>query len=285
MLDIPQALLDHLKSPTVAICYCIKIVRQDGVVFGFTDHDRDLLYMGVTYKTKSGFSASSIEGSSDLSVDNLEVEALIDDESLTVEDLKSGLFDGASVEVFLVCYLDLSMGHAILRSGWLGAVSCVDGNLFTTEVRGLTTKMTNRIGSVYTPTCRVERLGDIECNVSMSGRTKSSTVQTVTSRKTFTHNTNVQASNYFAHGILVWGAGSSNYGYESEVKVYTAANGVGTIELYLPTKKPILVGDAFSVTQGCDRTLAMCRDTFGNVINFRGEPYLPGVDAMLNIAG
>src|SRR5262249_6848174 len=32
---------------------------------------------------------------------------------------------------------------------------------------------------------------------------------------------------------------------------------------------------------GCDRQLATCRDLFGNVVNFRGFPHIPGNDFVL----
>jgi uncharacterized phage protein (TIGR02218 family) len=37
-------------------------------------------------------------------------------------------------------------------------------------------------------------------------------------------------------------------------------------------------GDGFTVTVGCDRTLGQCAGRFGNVLNFRGFPHMPGED-------
>lgn len=33
----------------------------------------------------------------------------------------------------------------------------------------------------------------------------------------------------------------------------------------------------------CDKQLSTCRDTFHNVINFRGEPFVPGIDRLLQV--
>ena len=41
-------------------------------------------------------------------------------------------------------------------------------------------------------------------------------------------------------------------------------------------------GDAFRVHPGCDKRLDTCIDRFANVLNFRGEPYVPGQDAMMS---
>ena len=40
------------------------------------------------------------------------------------------------------------------------------------------------------------------------------------------------------------------------------------------------VGSRISLRQGCDHTLTTCSERFGNAINFRGEPYLPGNDLL-----
>jgi uncharacterized phage protein (TIGR02218 family) len=65
-----------------------------------------------------------------------------------------------------------------------------------------------------------------------------------------------------------------------EVKSWTAAN--GRIELFLPMGYAIAAGDTFSVYPGCDKRLETCLGRFGNVVNFRGEPYVPGIDAMMS---
>jgi hypothetical protein len=36
-------------------------------------------------------------------------------------------------------------------------------------------------------------------------------------------------------------------------------------------------GDTGSMVPGCNFTLAMCHDRWGNVLNFRGEPHVPTV--------
>jgi uncharacterized phage protein (TIGR02218 family) len=61
-----------------------------------------------------------------------------------------------------------------------------------------------------------------------------------------------------------------------EVKKWDVAT--GEFELFEAMPYEIEVGDPYTVFYGCDKTLPTCRDTFNNVVNFRGEPYVPGVD-------
>jgi uncharacterized phage protein (TIGR02218 family) len=45
--------------------------------------------------------------------------------------------------------------------------------------------------------------------------------------------------------------------------------------------RPIAIGDAFLATAGCDKQFATCSAKFGNGVNFRGFPHMPGEEAVL----
>jgi uncharacterized phage protein (TIGR02218 family) len=44
-------------------------------------------------------------------------------------------------------------------------------------------------------------------------------------------------------------------------------------------------GDLVEIIEGCDKRFATCRERFGNALNFRGEPHLPGVDLLTRYPG
>ena len=56
----------------------------------------------------------------------------------------------------------------------------------------------------------------------------------------------------------------------------------GMVQLKEPMRAAITPGDLFVLTAGCDRRFSTCTGKFGNGVNFRGEPHVPGLDAMLN---
>lgn len=55
------------------------------------------------------------------------------------------------------------------------------------------------------------------------------------------------------------------------------------ISLFLPMPFVVEDGDTFGIAVGCDKRLATCIDKFDNVINFRGEPFVPGQDAFIAV--
>jgi uncharacterized phage protein (TIGR02218 family) len=60
----------------------------------------------------------------------------------------------------------------------------------------------------------------------------------------------------------------------------------GTFTLYLPMYYAILPSDTFTVYPGCKkRFIEDCIGKFNNVVNFRGEPHVPGNDQMMKVGG
>src|SRR5690349_5148170 len=99
---------------------------------GFTSHDQDIEFDGVTYFAATGFTPSATDTNSDMSVDNLQVTAFLDSSAITDTDIRNGLYDGADIEIRIVNWADLTMGDLKVRKGTLGVLSMAKG-LLTAE--------------------------------------------------------------------------------------------------------------------------------------------------------
>lgn len=263
---------NHFNQETTTLCTLWKVTRVDGLIFGFTDASKNLTYLGITYNAATGHVPSNIATNSSLSVDNLEVEAILDSSTITEEDIAAGLWDYAEVEIMVVNYLDLSLGHLGQRKGWLGNIR-TGRTSFIAELRGMTQKLQQQIGELYTPSCRAT-FGDTRCKVNKAAYTFPGTVNYVYNNRTFAATDIIQADGYFEYGIVTWTSGL-NIGLSMEVKTYT----VGNIVLQLPMPYNIGIADTFNIVAGCGkRIIEDCKTKFNNVVNFRGEPYFPGVD-------
>ncbi len=164
MRTLPQALQDHLDTGTTTLCHCWRVALADGRILGFTDHDRTLIFSGVTYEAESGFAATEIESSLGLSIDNLEAQGALSSESLSEEDLAAGVLDNAAVEVWLVNWQDVGQ-RLLLRSGNIGEVT--RGRLaFTAELRGLAHALNQPKGRMFQYGCDA-RVGDTRCGVNL----------------------------------------------------------------------------------------------------------------------
>lgn len=278
MRTASSPLTAHLAGEVTSLAICWKLTLVDSSVMGFTDHTADLTITSQLYKAATGFSPTSIETKDKFSVDNLDVAGVLDAASITEADIMAGKYDFAEIEIFMVNVTDLSQGLIMHRRGWLGEVSLKNGQ-FIAEVRGLTQKLSQNIVELYSPSCRAV-FGDARCKANLATYTVGGAVNTVTSRQVFISNSMTQAAGYFSSGEIVWLTGA-NAGRRMEIKEF--ANKQFT--LVLPMPHAIEPGDTFNAIAGCDKTFNACYSKFANAVNFRGEPYVPGMDKMLATAG
>ena len=274
MKPTTPALAAHLAGEVTTLATCWRLERADGWVRGFTDHDRELVVDGLTYVASTGFMPSAIKTASDLSVDNLDVDGFLDDAALRAEDLIAGLFDGARIEVFIVNWADLGQGRLLLRKGFLGEIKRADQR-FSAEIRGLSNRLQQTAGKLYSRLCRVD-LGSSECGVALGPRTDTYAVTQMIAADTVRILT-ARATGFFTFGKATFTTGA-NAGAVNEVLLHDGQ----TIRLFVPMPRPIVVGDQIVLVAGCDKTPETCNAKFANILNFRGEPHIPGNDKVFS---
>jgi uncharacterized phage protein (TIGR02218 family) len=274
--SVSSNLANHTAGETTTLVTCWKITRVDAQVFRFTDHVENLPIGAETYLAATGYTASAVQSSADLAVDNLEIEGVLDSSTITEGDLLAGVWDFAQVEIFRVNYLATADGVLWLRKGRLGQIR-LSRATFVAELRGLAQAMQQVIGEVYSPSCRAN-LGDTRCGVNLAPLTVAGTVTGgIVGRSVFADTARTEALGWFDGGLLTWTSGA-NAGRTMEVKLWTLAGTLFT--LALPMVGTIAVGDAYTVYPGCQkRVYTDCRDKFNNIVNFRGEPFVPGEEA------
>jgi uncharacterized phage protein (TIGR02218 family) len=271
---ISLALKSHLEQEVTTLATCWKATLTNGDVFGFTNHTENITFDSIQYLASTGYTPTSVTTSGDFSVDNLDVEALLSDDSISAGDLLAGLWDFAEIEIFEVNYKELTQGALKLRKGWLGEVSAQKSS-FIAELRGLMQKLQQGLGRVISPSCDAI-LGDARCKKDLTAFTFSKTVDAVVSQREF-NSALVQANGYFDYGLVIWTSGL-NTGLSMEVKTYM----VGSVILQLPMPYAINVTDTFDIVAGCaKRHDEDCIAKFNNVINFRGYPHVPGTDELV----
>jgi uncharacterized phage protein (TIGR02218 family) len=283
MKTLPAPLQAHLDTGTTSLAWCWRITRADATRFGFTDHDRDLAFDGTLFEAATGFTASEIKDALGLSVDNLEVSSALKSDRLNEDDLATGLYDDAAVEIWRVNWADTEQ-RVLMRSGSLGEVRR-SGAAFTAEVRGLAHYLSQPKGRLYQSGCDAD-LGDARCTIDLADPAfrGTGTVLAAASPRLFTATGLAAfAAGWFTRGLVAFASGA-NAGRAGEVKRHTLAGTEATVELWQPMAMAIGAGDTFTITAGCDKQLATCRDRFANAANFRGFPHMPGPDYILSVA-
>ena len=93
MRDIPQELIARIESGAATLCHVWRLMRTDGAVTGFTDHDRDLVVGGVTCRAGSGWTAGAMEAAVGPQAGSAAATGGLDDDALGEADIKAGLLN------------------------------------------------------------------------------------------------------------------------------------------------------------------------------------------------
>jgi len=281
MRTIPAALQAKLDAGAATLARCWIVRRRDGGVLGFTDHDRDLVIDGITCRAGTGVAASEASQRFDLSVDGAEISGALDDELLREADLAAGRYDAASVESWLVDWSDPSL-RLLAARGTLGEVRR-EASAFTAELRGLADRLSQASGRLYTAACGAD-LGDARCGVDLGAPAWHGTGQVIAvPGRSIVAASGLDgfAAGLFTAGRLSW-TGGANLGAAVEIKQHRLVAGEVRLSLWQAMAEPIAVGDGFTITAGCDKLFATCRDRFGNGAAFRGFPQIPGNDFVIS---
>ena len=280
MRTIPSALQAKLDSGVTTLCRCWLITRTDSVQQGFTDHDEDVVLGDVTCRAGTGLSGSEATQKFGLAVDSSELSGALADDSLNEADLAAGRYDAAAVELWLVDWSEPSL-RVLLAKGSLGEVKR-EGTAFTAEVRGLSDRLAQDSGRLYSPTCSAD-LGDARCTIDLTDAAfrGNGAVVAVSATSSFSASgLDSFDDGWFSAGKLSFTSGA-NAGLAVEVKAHRK-DGAVTFDLWQAMPEPIETGDAFTVTAGCDKRFQTCHDRFDNVVNFRGFPHIPGNDFVVS---
>lgn len=283
MKTLSPALDAHLASRATTMAYCWRVTRRDGQVLGFTEHDEDIVCDGTNFLAASGFTASQIQKGLGLSVDNFTAAGALSSSTISETEILAGRYDDAALELLWVNWSDPTQ-FVVEASGHLGEIKRA-GLAFTAEFRSLAARLNQKIGGTYQRTCSAT-LGDSKCRIDLTRSELRATAAVQTEglvRRLVVTGLGAYAVDWFTHGRAAFNSGL-NTGIAMEVKKHTRSAGQDVLELWNAPPFAFAIGDAATVTAGCAKSFAACRNKFANQANFRGFPHIPGSDHVMAAA-
>jgi len=249
-----------------------RICRFDGVTLGFTSHDADLWFDGVLHQAAPGMMPAAIRRTAGFDDDSAEVQGAISHEAIGSFDLLAGRFDQASIVVGLVDWQSLEQQP--IYSGVIGSVSDEAGS-FVAELQSRKSELQRDPTPRTSPTCRANFCG-LGCGLSAAHYEH----EAMLISHNLSDNTVMMgmaiAGERVIGGALRWLDGP----YAGLAMGVIGLDGDALL-LDRPMDVALAAGLRAVIREGCDHTLASCAERFGNVVNFQGEPFLPGNDLVL----
>lgn len=263
---------DLLQEGVTTLCKLLRLTPQGRDTLYLTDHDRDIVYGGNTYVAAHSFILSSLDNALGTASLNFEIDLLLGD-VITRNDVERGIYAEASIEIDAIFWDHIAAGVMPLATGLVSDGTLPTKNKATLSCSGFVAKSTHPLTEQYSINCRAD-FCDERCGLDIADFTHGPyTVTSVTGSLTIAATMAGITAGLLNLGHVQWLTGN-NAGRTSDIQINTT----GSIRMLIRPTLEVQVGDTFTVTEGCDKTLATCKNRFNNELNFRGEPFVPGQD-------
>ena len=277
MRDISPALQARLQADVTTFCHCWKILRRDGRVQGFTDHDQDLHFGEVTFRASSGLLAQGHDDHLGFSVGKSDVSGALTQLEIEEEDLASGVFDGASVETWFVDWRDPDL-RVLLEIETIGDVHRAE-HVFHAELRALSHRLDQETGRRFLKSCSAD-VFDRHCGLSADDPQffAEGTIVAIESPHQISLRLRQMPQGWLTGGQarLMSGKGVA------EIRAHRQDDLIAHLQFWTPLLPTPKLGDRIRVQAGCDKSFETCGSKFNNRINFRGFPHIPGNDILFS---
>lgn len=270
----------HIAGGATTLATCWRIARPDGVVLGFTDHDAALGFAGTDYLPAHGLDGGEATAKLGPQTATAEVVGVLHSAAITEDDILLGRYDGAEVETWRVNWRDAEVRHLVSRTS-IGEIVREDG-AFRAELRSWQHALNRPRGRIYQALCDAV-VGDARCGVDLESAAYRADASVLDVRDRFrlaVDGLGTFAEGWFGLGSAAWSAGK-RAGLMDQIVSHTRVGGVDILGFAVAVGDWVLAGDAFVARAGCDRRFTTCREKFGNAVNFRGFPHIPGNDFVL----
>lgn len=259
------------KAETTTLALCWKIQRTDGVALGLTAHDRPLRIGSLLYESAPGINPAAIRAAHLDGGTVTEAQGFVSDAGIGEADIRSGRYSDAKVEVFLVDWSNPNGGAMTVTGGYMGEIR-KNGSQFTADVRSIADKLDAPACERYSPECRAT-LGDNRCRVDLSRHEIETFVTGLTQMGFLKLAPTVDFASYLFGSARFLSGQCSGL---NALIINHSADGI----LIRETNFIVETGVRVVLRASCNKQASTCRNRFGNFLNFRGEPNIPGLDTI-----
>lgn len=259
-----------------------------------TDYNEPLtLLNGEVFLPQDPGSGSATRSKADGSSSDTEVHAFITSDLITEEDVIRGLWEGAIIDEILIDFRFPYLSPFSVRR-YVASSITIDGGIINMQANSILNSLNNPVGEIWGPMCRVQVFSQSDyqhagCNLDpnfwkidvIAG------VETALPRRVYLNAASI-SGDWVNDGWGTFGTAEflngPNAGIKVPIKTYDVDAGTYTLILQKVLPYPYVEGDVIRLLPGCNKLRdGDCFTKFNNVINFQGEPDIPGRDKALEI--
>lgn len=232
----------------------------------YTTADVPVTYLGDTYSPQMMHRGDLPQNEER---DNATLDIFLDPRLDVVAEFISGVTPRPTAVTLIRRHRPDAAGqHAVIFVGTVGVVTFSETEVHFTCVP-VQKSMARKVPRwLYQPQCN-HMLYDTFCGVDPAGFTFAGAITAVVGRVLTIPAAAGHPDGYFNGG---WVKDGESFGF-----IQTHVGTAITLLAY-PGNGAMLVGDAVTITAGCDRLVGTCLGKFGNLPNFMGFPFMPGTN-------
>jgi uncharacterized phage protein (TIGR02218 family) len=276
----------NLTGSAITFARAAVLTRVDGTVKRFADIQTTTTFSSNAFTAVAGIAFASMPFQANSGATRADIEiAATDDGSPLIDksEVQDGLYDSAQFIFYLCDPATPANGLGALFAGTVGEVKITDRGHVVFECVGILGKSKTIIQEHRTPVCR-NWLYDENCRVVKASYTDTATVVSASGFDVVISALS-RADDYFNLGFMELTSGPSK-GRVYEIRDWVDAT--NTVTLYLPPDAALVAGNSLSIHPGCDYTpgangcgkfVDPATGSAPNILNYRGEPHVPGQDA------
>jgi uncharacterized phage protein (TIGR02218 family) len=279
MRTLPSSLSTKLTSgDTTSLCRLFMVTQLDGTITYFTDAQQSVTVSGVTYEPAAGVAVGALQLRANEASGSLTMTvAAVDGGTIGFDDLIRGAYDNAELRFYVADHSDPDDEKIEIWRGWFNNFTTSEVGEAQIEVNGLLHKARYFITEQYSPVCRAQ-FGDSRCGITLATYTRTGTVVSASGYQVTVTLDSAAPTGGFALGSIVATSGA-NVGRGVEIRSWNS--GTSTATCFVQPSLAFQAGDTVQLIAGCDYTTgASGCGKYSNILNFRGEPFVPGQDAV-----
>lgn len=232
---------------------------------------------GQVYLSTVGYDFTDYQSTTSFSPSVVDLQGIAGFAGIGKDEVASGVFDNARCMLFATNWDAPVEDYEPIIACILGKTTLEDDR-YRIEEMALIDALNQSVGKTYTALCQ-KRFGGTE----FAGCKKvpvvaTGTITSVTDQFTVIDAARGEAAGFFTEGLIKFTSGD-NAGLKSlEIRSHAAGGIFITHEpfYYLP-----VVGDAYTITEGCLHTKEACKAK-GNILNFGGFSFIPASSQYLS---
>lgn len=251
-------------------CFCFKITTTEKQEMYFTSHNNTKKIDNNIYSHYSGL---SIKNSyfNDSAENVIIVHGIFETKGIT----KTHNITGSKFDIY-ICYQN-NIEHYVT----MYCTEFVHHDLeFQIKLESEAIKYKKTLLKTFSKTCRA-KFGDNKCKIDVNSYSKGSIIINIISLTSITiENIDIQ-DHYFDYGkcVITLNNGKKlEYRIKNQIQKHNGQH----ITFYTKIDEQCLITNKVTLIPTCDKTYFSCNKNFNNVINFRGEPFIPSTTLIKN---